>query len=650
MQALEQQGDCSPATEQPSDGATCIRGSAAVARRSTEDTRLNELNEAAAQARRDRKQIQQKMQELDRPREDSARKGEDVDMCRSVDELGSEAPVSRQEAESRRLQQLQDAAAQARRDRKQIQMKMQDLEHARSTDRDLSDESVERKTEQSSKGQPSREAKKAAEAQHLQALQEAAAESRRERLQLQQKMQGLEQRQSSKDSTCRPGQSASARSSQNDAESRRADREVAEAQHVQALQEAAAEARRERRQLQQKMQDMAREERRDDGHNFKDAGYGPDRGLHSSGQLFDATQAKSIDKVNDTSQSDEDQLRRKVVEADEALMSTIEARLSGYPSPAGELKLQKDVRSSPPKPGSTQRLALGGSGEQCGLPGSRQFGCSNDQRGLLESRRSIPPSMSSPQAMGSSGHAFNHRSRSSEVSAESPKRRPLGRSSSLGLAGSMLARSDSRSRADAAEGATSASNAAASNPELPQSPQFGSRDVVEDCKDEPAFGGTWSKDLRLLRPIAADSMGASAEFGESFQKAELHSSSKQPTSEAQVVLITDASQADMLGTTLRLPDLHETETPAEELLAMKLSRLRSPPPARMTGSKEETSRSSAADSNISLGLSAEQVQALQVPPAAHSEHSPEHPTLGSLSYTGTCTLSSKMSTACIAAK
>jgi hypothetical protein len=76
------------------------------------------------------------------------------------------------------------------------------------------------------------------------------------------------------------------------------------------------------------------------------------------------------------------------------------------------------------------------------------------------------------------------------------------------------------------------------------------------------------------------------------------------------------------------------------LLELKLSRLHSPPPFRMSCS----SKMIGADSHFNLPSSADAAVS-QVGPLPPSEN----PTLGSLSYTGTCTLS--MSTvSCIAAK
>lgn len=101
-------------------------------------------------------------------------------------------------------------------------------------------------------------ARQAAEAQHLQALQEAAAETRRDRKRLQQKMQELEDRDLSADANYSP---CEASSTEHDVVQRvpRASslgsRQVAEAQRLQDLQEAAVETRRERRRLQQSGQD-----------------------------------------------------------------------------------------------------------------------------------------------------------------------------------------------------------------------------------------------------------------------------------------------------------------------------------------------------------------------------------------------------------
>mmetsp|Transcript_21357 Transcript_21357/g.39087 ORF Transcript_21357/g.39087 Transcript_21357/m.39087 type:complete len:853 (-) Transcript_21357:263-2821(-) len=107
-------------------GAAQRREAEREARRMKEQEHIQALQEAAAQAKRDRKQVQQKMQELERPGgQDAARALEAGDAIeRAVND------VQRKEMEeARRLQELSEAAQQARRDRKQIQQRMQELEN-----------------------------------------------------------------------------------------------------------------------------------------------------------------------------------------------------------------------------------------------------------------------------------------------------------------------------------------------------------------------------------------------------------------------------------------------------------------------------------------------------------------------------------------
>merc|ERR1712196_243145 len=192
------------------------------------------------------------------------------------------------------------------------------------------------------------------------------------------------------------------------------------------------------------------------------------------------------------------------------------------------------------------------------------------------------------------------RSRSSDAPLDSPQRRPFGgRSSSLGLAGSLLARSDSRSRPCTGELVPTSGN-----PDPQLSPNFGARGSVDDADE--SFGGTWSKDMRNCRPVAVDAKSASANFGDTLKdelKAGLRNPDQLPRegAEAQVEDIVVGSQPSLFSSTLRLPDLSGPEAPAEELLAAKLSRLSSPPPSHRTASKSETGRNSeAADSHFSL--------------------------------------------------
>jgi NIMA (never in mitosis gene a)-related kinase len=550
-----------------------------LAKKSAEDARLQELSEAAAQARRDRRQIQQKMQELERPKDDGTRKLGDCEIVRSCSEPVNGSRRNRQEAENKRLKELLDAAAESRKDRLQIQQKMQELERPTSKEQDR-DTSAEARTEERGGSASSRAArKKAEEEKHLQALQDAAAEARRERLQLRQKHESGTPREGDAPEVAHASSSSNARSR---SASRR---QTQEASPKQVMQDEAAQTLSQRRDLEENLN-----------------------------------------------------------AADEKLMSDIEAALPGYPSPGTERKALRDPRSSPPLLTPPQ------------MPG---LGSSFEQRSSMGSRQSLKEVLGSSQASKGPGSPLLNRSRSSEASAESsPQRhRPVGRSSSLGLAGNLLARSDSRSRQETKEGAKSAPVTV--SPQPVSSPQFGVPDDAP-CRDEsPSFGGTWSsKNLRLLRPISVDDKNASAEFGQGLNNKA--ASSRPPRIDAgeKVEDIVVASQPNMLSSTLRLPpslpetstcpDLAAPDTPAEELLALKLSRLKSPPPFRRSASREGLGTGSVAESNFSLGLSDHHAASSQSPtPPLQSEN----PTLGSLSYTGTCTLSSKLSTmSCIAAK
>jgi hypothetical protein len=226
------------------------------------------------------------------------------------------------------------------------------------------------------------------------------------------------------------------------------------------------------------------------------------------------------------------------------------------------------------------------------------------------------------------------------VASDSPHHRPLGRSSSLVLAGSLLARSGSKPRVDTAEGAIRAQAV-----ETPLSPQFGVREDDLGEADSQSFGGTWSKNLRLLKPVAVDANSASAEFGGTL-KTELKSA-KLPRGDIEEIVL--GSLPSVFNTTLRMPDptaSSASAVPAEEQLAMKLSRLDSPPRCQTTfeepGADSGAAESIAAEPNFDLTLSADLNKA---PPAPS-----ENPTLGSLSYTQTCTSSNFSAVSCIAAK
>eukprot|EP00439_Symbiodinium_sp_Y106_P084102 s2122_g24.t3 len=141
---------------------------------------LFDLHEAAAQARRDRRQIQQKLKELEKGPDPCTNQGFEV----ANSSRPSRTKESRESAEAQHLMALQEARAQARRDRKLIDAKRKaEAEEASENERSES-------TQNSTVYKPrTPEDRAAAEAKHLQALKDAAAEARRERRMLQQKIQ-----------------------------------------------------------------------------------------------------------------------------------------------------------------------------------------------------------------------------------------------------------------------------------------------------------------------------------------------------------------------------------------------------------------------------------------------------------------------------
>ena len=148
---------------------------------------LFDLHEAAAQARRDRRQVQQRLKELERgpdlPLPCTDQTQVHVEAGLSNSSSPSRTKQSRESAEANHLLALQEARAQARRDRKLIDAKRK-AEEAIENDRP---ESVQQAPQPCKPRTP--EDRAAAEAKHLQALKDAAAEARRERRMLQQKIQ-----------------------------------------------------------------------------------------------------------------------------------------------------------------------------------------------------------------------------------------------------------------------------------------------------------------------------------------------------------------------------------------------------------------------------------------------------------------------------
>jgi NIMA (never in mitosis gene a)-related kinase len=603
-------------------------------RNAAEEEHRQQLFEAAAQARRDRREVQQRMQELEQQEERGSRGEQDVKR-----EIGDQIDraMARRATEDARLQALNEAAAQARRDRKQIQQKMQDLERPRSdlTQRANSRDSAQDNADVSSVGGAAGREQPMSEDQRLKALADAAAEARRDRIQIQQKMQQLERNQGSS-SPCDGAEECATAEKAADHTHRAAPsketKEVAEARHVQALQEAAAQARRDRKQLQMKMQEL------DKDRSGMDASSGPPHELPLSESGAPRVARNSSREDRSVAQERRDSLQ-EIVEG-------------GYP-PLRELhRLNDTSTSTSPLLNATSKArsnGLGNSGElqgmlgsgRCPLMGSPQrksssisdsfqlasasLGGSSELRRLLANSRLSPKlGSASPTGLGSS---MEQRARSSDVSIDSTRRRPLGqRSSSLGLAGGLLAGGGVKSRPVVDEVATSAPPTAsrASEPQLP--PQLGPTEAASPS----ALGSTWSKNK-------CDTSGYGASRG--LAAATADGSCKGIEKAERIV---EGTQPDLCGSTLRLPD--SPEPPAEDLLAMKLSRLKSPPPYRASITKAETSKCGIADTQRRLTMSAKASDV--VAPLLPSEH-----TLGSLSYTETCTLSSQMSTvSCIAAK
>eukprot|EP00438_Fugacium_kawagutii_P030752 Skav217084 [mRNA] locus=scaffold1308:125731:130313:- [translate_table: standard] len=219
---------------------------------------LADLQEAAAQARRDRRYVQQKVQELEKNAESHAIWNLTDDLHEvSQDGARSDGRSPRRSAqkdkeEQEHLLQLQEARAQARRDRKMLDAKRKALDDASDSGWDLAPDS-----RGSCRGSPRLSA--IAEAKHMQALKEASAEARRERKMLQQKalddLHGNCERPSS-------GESDAKRILENLADAKAAKDAKAEAQRVEEerryreLREASAQARRERKFLQQKVREI----------------------------------------------------------------------------------------------------------------------------------------------------------------------------------------------------------------------------------------------------------------------------------------------------------------------------------------------------------------------------------------------------------
>eukprot|EP00929_Paragymnodinium_shiwhaense_P069002 TRINITY_DN34813_c0_g1_i1.p1 TRINITY_DN34813_c0_g1~~TRINITY_DN34813_c0_g1_i1.p1 ORF type:complete len:942 (-),score=249.91 TRINITY_DN34813_c0_g1_i1:76-2901(-) len=248
----------------------------AARRRAEEASHLQALQEAAAQARRDRRQVQQRMQELERPGPPSPAESERPDGTRL------QVPASRPRARScgasggrdsaeemQHLQALQEARVQARRDRLEIKQRIRDAE--------ASAEKADRTCASPCRGQASPRHpseggilsaadKRAAEARHLEALAEASAQARRERRLLKQRMQeetepscsfGEEEDVSMaellpRDAAGPPAANRGGLSPQAVAEAKRKKEEKEEVERLDALRQARLQAQRDRKAIQQK--------------------------------------------------------------------------------------------------------------------------------------------------------------------------------------------------------------------------------------------------------------------------------------------------------------------------------------------------------------------------------------------------------------
>ena len=209
---------------------------------------LADLQEAAAQARRDRNYVQQKIKELEKNAENGplwnlTHDFPAVSQDRALSEGKSPRRSARQNEEEHLLE-LQEARAQARRDRKMLDAKRKALEDASDSGWDVAEDAVPIAV-----ASPRQCA--IAEAQHMQALKEASAEARRERKLLQQKalddLHGsYAERPVSGESDCAKRILAAK------AEAQRVEEEL----RYRELKEASAQARRERKMLQQKVREI----------------------------------------------------------------------------------------------------------------------------------------------------------------------------------------------------------------------------------------------------------------------------------------------------------------------------------------------------------------------------------------------------------
>jgi len=194
--SLDRNSPRTPVREPEDDATQLFRGppvvaNAAAGRQAAEERHLQALQQASAEARRERRLLQQRMRDADRGGFHEENSIDESDDCSKAGP--SHEPRHRKPDEAEHLQALQEAAAQAYRERKALQQKMRDLENRAQPAPELHrDHGDDRGGHRVDTACSKAEAREAAEAQHRQALQEAAAEARRERKMLQQRMQSQE--------------------------------------------------------------------------------------------------------------------------------------------------------------------------------------------------------------------------------------------------------------------------------------------------------------------------------------------------------------------------------------------------------------------------------------------------------------------------
>lgn len=266
-------------------------------RRHSEEQHRQALHEAHLQARKDREQIKQRMLERDGGGEPS-RHGGDPDgeppppgqlaRHRSAAERAADR---KQRQEAQHLAALQEAAAQTRRDRKQVQHRMLELERAGSAEGCTPRSGASHcdvALPGGRKGPSPRSTKAQKEEEHLQALQEAAAQARRDRERIRSRMQDPGQRSANDEADCggleadatNPARSSQLQRSSDLRSPVTRDEDPSSSAAAEdrrrraALQEAAIQARDERRLLQQKRERLESDGQASEAF-FCDFGQGP---------------------------------------------------------------------------------------------------------------------------------------------------------------------------------------------------------------------------------------------------------------------------------------------------------------------------------------------------------------------------------------